>query len=78
VIPDTTDAAGRHGIAVARVDLGERSEWIFDKRTLKYLGQRSYLVENSKEGPKGMLTATTAVLVRGISDTAGGKVTPVP
>jgi len=78
VIPDAVDAAGRHGIAVARVDRNERSEWIFDTQTLKYLGQRSYLVQDSDAGPKGTLTSVTAVLARGVADTAGGKAVLIP
>jgi hypothetical protein len=67
LVPDSVDAQGRHGIAVARTDeLGERREWIFDRTTSTYLGERSYLVRDTTVGPAGMLTATTAVLTRGV------------
>lgn len=70
LVPDAVDAAGRHGVAVARVELGERTEWIFDQDTSDYLGERSYLVEDTDGGrnKKGMLTATTAVLQRAVVD----------
>ncbi|MFC8263926.1 hypothetical protein ACFUNF_41605 [Streptomyces sp. NPDC057291] len=36
------DAAGREGIALAHVDQqsGDRTEWIFDRKTYAYLGSR--------------------------------------
>ncbi|MFD9204626.1 CU044_5270 family protein, partial [Streptomyces anthocyanicus] len=39
VVDDAVDAAGRHGVAVARLDetSGQREEWIFDKKTHVYL-----------------------------------------
>lgn len=40
VVADTTDAIGRHGVAVAMTSQGVRSEWIFSKQTLQYLGER--------------------------------------
>ncbi|WP_330306520.1 MULTISPECIES: CU044_5270 family protein [unclassified Streptomyces] len=48
VVPDSVDAAGRHGVAVARVDSGEREELIFDKKTKEYLGER---MSPSRTGP---------------------------
>lgn len=38
VIPDTVDAAGRHGIGITRTDPASatRDEWIFKKNTLAY------------------------------------------
>ncbi|MFI6519743.1 CU044_5270 family protein [Spirillospora sp. NPDC050679] len=71
VVRDSVDAAGRHGVAVALVAHGERSEWIFDKKTLNYLGERGYMVEDTKLAKKGMTTATTAVLQRGVANKAG-------
>src|SRR5258708_28167939 len=40
VVANATDAIGRHGIAVAITDNGVRSQWIFSKQTLLYLGER--------------------------------------
>ncbi|MEV5570057.1 CU044_5270 family protein [Spirillospora sp. NPDC052269] len=71
VVPDSVDAAGRHGVAVALVAYGERNEWIFDKKTLTYLGERGYMVKDTKLAKKGMITATTAVLQRGVVDKSG-------
>lgn len=67
LVNDSVDAEGRHGVAVARTDeFGERREWIFDLATLAYLGERSYLTRDTPAGKAGMLTATTAVLQRGV------------
>jgi hypothetical protein len=71
IVPDSVDAAGRHGIALARTSDGERTEWIFDKTTFSFLGERSYLVQNTSAGKAGMLTGSTAVLARGVVDKAG-------
>ncbi|NEA43675.1 hypothetical protein G3I42_31315 [Streptomyces sp. SID11385] len=42
-LDDAVDAAGRHGIAVARLDerAGIREEWIFDRKSLTLLGERT-------------------------------------
>ena len=71
IVPDAVDAAGRHGFGVARVANGERSEWIFDRHTFAYLGERDYLVRNTAMGKAGMVTGTTAVLERGVVDKPG-------
>jgi hypothetical protein len=76
VVPDAVDAAGRHGFGVAHVSQGERSEWIFDSRTMQYLGEREYLVEDTPGGKAGMLTGTTAVITRGVVDKAGSLPAP--
>jgi hypothetical protein len=73
LVRDSVDAVGRHGVAVARVEFGERTEWIFDKTSLDYLGERSYLVEDTDGGKAGMLTATTAVTVRAVVDKPGER-----
>jgi hypothetical protein len=77
VVPHSVDAAGRQGVGVARVDAsGERDEWIFDKKSLTYLGERDYLVRDTANGKAGMLVGTTAVLARGVADQTG-QTTPV-
>jgi hypothetical protein len=73
LVNDSVDAIGRHGIAVARVEFGERTEWIFDRTTFDYLGERSYLVEDTSGGKAGMLTATTAVTERAVVDHMGDR-----
>jgi hypothetical protein len=73
LVSDSVDATGRHGVAVARVELGERTEWIFDRNTFDYLGERSYLVEDTSGGKAGMLTGTTAVTERAVVDEMGER-----
>ncbi len=74
VIDDTVDAAGRHGVAVARVDAGQRVELIFDKRTKEFLGERTVAVEDLPWGfEKGEVTGRTAVLERAVVDERGRR-----
>ncbi len=74
VIDDAVDAAGRHGVAVARVDDGERRELIFDKKTKEFLGERQVAVEDLPWGfKKGDVTARTAVLERTVVDERGER-----
>ncbi|MGW1882285.1 CU044_5270 family protein [Streptomyces sp. NPDC001970] len=65
------DAAGRRGVAVAREHDGERTEWIFDEKTLQLLGERTVLLEDSAWGKAGTAVTSTAVLDRGIVDRPG-------
>ncbi|MCX5233077.1 hypothetical protein [Streptomyces sp. NBC_00233] len=58
----------RHGTAVARVHDGERTEWIFDRQSLEFLGERSVMVKDTPSAKAGQVTATTAVLARTIAD----------
>ncbi|MCX4647790.1 CU044_5270 family protein [Streptomyces sp. NBC_01446] len=69
-IPDAVDAAGRHGVGVARQDdrSASRSEWIFDSESLTYLGSRSYL---DKDGKGMKLAGTNAILRRTVVDKSG-------
>ncbi|MER5933539.1 CU044_5270 family protein [Streptomyces sp. NPDC002054] len=80
VVDDAVDAAGRHGVAVARLDetSGERTEWIFDRKTSAFLGERTVQVQGNS-GEKGLITpgtvvSTRAVMTRAIVD--GIKQTP--
>ncbi|GIE31271.1 hypothetical protein Ait01nite_043160 [Actinoplanes italicus] len=66
LVPDAVDAAGRHGVAVARTEQSRRREWIFDRATGQYLGERSYLVEDTEYGRAGMLMSTTAETTRAV------------
>ncbi|MDX3748811.1 CU044_5270 family protein [Streptomyces sp. AK08-02] len=65
---DAVDAAGRHGIGVARDNTrtGWRTAWIFDRTTLEYLGERTYLVRDTSMGKKGTLIGQSAVLERAV------------
>ncbi|MEW2466157.1 CU044_5270 family protein [Streptomyces sp. NPDC046994] len=74
VIPDTVDAAGRHGIGITRKDPGSatRDEWIFNKHTLAYLGSRSYMTADKRTGVAAdTLYGINAVMERGVVDSPG-------
>ncbi|MDF3143467.1 MULTISPECIES: CU044_5270 family protein [unclassified Streptomyces] len=74
VIDDAVDAAGRHGVAVARVDRGQRFELIFDKKTKEFLGEREVAVEDLPWGfKKGDITGRAAILERTVVDKAGQR-----
>jgi len=65
VVPHATDAVGRPGIAVARVETHSDStaELIFDPHTYQLLGERSVLIKPVKgEGPAGTVTEASAQL----------------
>ncbi|WP_433176830.1 CU044_5270 family protein [Actinoallomurus sp. CA-150999] len=67
------DAAGRTGVAVARVEptAGERTEYIFDRRTYTFLGQRTVVVDAKKaQAPVGTVTESTAQLSVRVADSA--------
>ncbi|MFI9150147.1 CU044_5270 family protein [Streptomyces sp. NPDC053367] len=74
VVNDAVDAVGRHGVAVARLDetSGQREEWIFDRKTHVFLGERTVQVKRvSGEEPviePGTVMYTSAVLRRAIVD----------
>ncbi|MFI1681299.1 CU044_5270 family protein [Streptomyces sp. NPDC020607] len=71
---DAVDAAGRHGVAIARENDGERQELIFDKETKQFLGQRQVAVEDLPTGfKKGTVTGHSAVLERVVVDEAGRR-----
>ncbi|GAB7109283.1 hypothetical protein JCM4814A_75970 [Streptomyces phaeofaciens JCM 4814] len=71
-VDDAVDAVGRHGVAIARLNEqdGQRTEWIFDKKTLELLGQRSVVVKHV-EGDVfkiGTVTGTSAITQRAFVD----------
>ncbi|MGW9450223.1 CU044_5270 family protein [Streptomyces sp. NPDC055632] len=79
-VDGAADAAGRKGVAVARLDeaSGQRTEWIFDDRTLAFLGERTVQVVGS-DGENGLIKPGTvvfthAIMVRAFVDDI--KVTP--
>ncbi len=65
VVADATDAAGRHGVAVAFTYQGTRTEWIFSKQSLHYLGERDVDLAN------GSAIGEAAVLRRAFVDRVG-------
>ncbi|MGW6390397.1 CU044_5270 family protein [Streptomyces sp. NPDC055103] len=80
MVDSATDAAGRKGVAVARLDetSGQRTEWIFDSKTLTFLGERTVQVEgDGGDGgliKPGTVVFTHAIMVRAFVDDI--KVTP--
>ena len=44
------------------------TEWVFDRDTLSYLGERSHLTKDSPTGNKGTIVHETAILKRAIVD----------
>ncbi|MER7667074.1 CU044_5270 family protein [Kitasatospora sp. NPDC096128] len=73
---DAVDITGRHGIGVARVADGARLEWIFDKDSYAFLGQRGEVVEQGSDfGAPGTVFGQGAVVKRAIVDKAGDRPT---
>ncbi|MCT9075109.1 CU044_5270 family protein [Streptomyces fulvoviolaceus] len=73
-LPDAVDAAGRHGIAITREDArsATRDEWIFDKKTLAFLGARNYITHDETKGiTSDTLFGSTAVLRHAVVDRHG-------
>ncbi len=69
-VNDAVDATGRHGVAIARENDGDRIEWIFDKKTLRFLGQRIVVVKATADNPLkvGTVTHTSAITERAVVD----------
>ncbi|MER5434949.1 CU044_5270 family protein [Streptomyces sp. NPDC002588] len=72
---DAVDAVGRHGVGVARKDPDNpsRDEWIFNKRTYEFLGERSVATDDFSNVRKGTVISTTAVLRRAVVDHPGRR-----
>ncbi|MFE7130926.1 CU044_5270 family protein [Streptomyces sp. NPDC057638] len=70
-VPDAVDAVGRPGVAVARTHDGERTEWIFDRRTVRMLGERTVLTRDSSWGAAGAVVTSVARMDSGVVDRAG-------
>ncbi|MER7048127.1 CU044_5270 family protein [Streptomyces jumonjinensis] len=70
-VPEAVDAAGRHGVAVAREHDGERTEWIFDKSTMRLLGERTVLVKDNAWGKAGSVVTSLALVKNGVVSEAG-------
>jgi hypothetical protein len=65
LVPDAVNAAGRHGIGIVWAAKQYRTEWIFDKTTLQYIGELDYNVRT------GAVTGESAILQRAFTDRAG-------
>ncbi|MEU9851616.1 CU044_5270 family protein [Streptomyces sp. NPDC047985] len=70
VVEHSQDAAGRDGVALARLDArtGVRTEWIFDRHTYTYLGSRGVQVNAVDNVKPGTVVDRTAVLERAVVD----------
>ncbi|MFF1276082.1 CU044_5270 family protein [Streptomyces marokkonensis] len=71
VVDDAVDAVGRRGVAVARLDetSGQREEWIFDRKTHVFLGERRVQV-NRADGEDGLIKPGTVVFTSAIMNRA--------
>lgn len=74
VVSDARDAIGRSGVAVARLDetSGARDEWIFNKKTHVFLGERTVQVKKVSDNgvvvTPGTVLFTSAITKRAIVD----------
>ncbi|MFD8646195.1 CU044_5270 family protein [Streptomyces zaomyceticus] len=64
VLPSAKDAAGREGVAVARTAHGEQTQWIFDRTTSAFLGERTVLTGTTSAGRAGTVLGVSAVLAK--------------
>jgi hypothetical protein len=71
VVDDAVDALGRHGVAIARAGDGDQTEWIFDRNSLAFLGERTVATQATADVPAGTVTGSTAIVTRAIVDHAG-------
>ncbi|GAB3946892.1 hypothetical protein GCM10027614_41180 [Micromonospora vulcania] len=60
-------------MAVAYTERSRRNEWIFDEQSYEYLGERSYFVADTADGPAGTVLGTTAVLQRAVVSKLGQR-----
>ncbi|MFF2613993.1 CU044_5270 family protein [Kitasatospora sp. NPDC058046] len=77
VVASAVDAAGREGVAVARTAYGRQTQWVFDRSTYAFLGERTVLAEDGDAGPAGTVVGTSAVLARAAADRVGELPPPV-
>ncbi|WND35911.1 CU044_5270 family protein [Streptomyces sp. BB1-1-1] len=75
IVENAVDAAGRKGVAITREDPDNptRDEWIFDKETHRFLGERSVADEDYSDVEEGTVTSNTAVLRRAVVDEPGER-----
>ncbi|MFF0446139.1 CU044_5270 family protein [Streptomyces sp. NPDC004609] len=78
VLDKAEDGFGRDGIAVAHTDAsdGSRSEWVFDRSTYAYLGERVVQLKGFDDVKAGTVTGRTAVLERAVVDSKGQRPEP--
>ncbi|MFB7408533.1 CU044_5270 family protein [Streptomyces sp. NPDC056202] len=71
LLPSAKDAAGREGVAVARTAHGEQTQWIFDRSTSAFLGERTVLTRTTSAGPAGTVLGVSAVLAKASAPAPG-------
>ncbi|MFH8842553.1 CU044_5270 family protein [Streptomyces sp. NPDC017868] len=71
VLPSAKDAAGREGVAVARTAHGEQTQWIFDRATSAFLGERTVLTRTTSAGRAGTVLGVSAVLAKAAAPAPG-------
>ncbi|MFD4997728.1 CU044_5270 family protein [Streptomyces buecherae] len=71
VVRTAKDAAGREGVAVARTARGQQTQWIFDRTSHAFLGERTVSTEAGDAGPAGTVLGTSAILAKAAVDRAG-------
>ncbi|MFJ3906468.1 CU044_5270 family protein [Streptomyces sp. NPDC090025] len=77
VLPAVRDAAGREGVAVARTGRdGAQTQWIFDRHSSAFLGERTVLTRATAAGPAGTVLGSTAVLTKAAATRPGATPTP--
>ena len=76
LVPEATDALGRHGIGIALAEGGSlKEEWIFSTATYQFLGARTSTTAPSVTNREVTQTSASAVLARGIANSPGGTPT---
>ncbi|MEU2869523.1 CU044_5270 family protein [Streptomyces olivoreticuli] len=66
LVDKATDATGRTGVAITHTYRNSRQEWIFDRNTYEYLGQREVLVEPYRGLEPGAVTSESVVVKRAV------------
>ncbi len=65
LVPDAVNATGRHGIGIAWTQRQYRTEWIFDRTTLQYIGERDY------DTRTGQVSGESAIIQQAFTERAG-------
>ncbi|MFJ2778839.1 CU044_5270 family protein [Kitasatospora sp. NPDC087315] len=75
VVDEVTDAVGRQGVAVARLDSRGvvETQWIFDRSSFEFLGERTVAVKDDGSWRKGEVTGQTTILGRAVVDQVGDR-----
>ncbi|WP_144440721.1 CU044_5270 family protein [Streptomyces roseifaciens] len=68
LVDKAADATGRPGVAITFTGPESRQEWIFDRNTYAYLGQRDVLVKPYRGLEPGAVTYETVVIKRAVVD----------